>query len=526
MAQTIGIDLGTTYSCMAFLEGAEPRVIPNIDGMIITPSVVSYTSSGERIVGNLALRQAVTNPKNTIYAVKRLMGRKMNSNEVVESTYRIPYDLLGAKNGDVMVQAGGKTISPQEVSSHIIDYLKKSAEAHLGEEVTEAVVTVPAHFNDHQRQATKDSAKIAGLNVIRIINEPTSACLAYGIDKKDESIVAVYDIGGGTFDITVMEVNNGIFHVLATNGNTYLGGEDFDNKIVDWILSEFKEKYNLDLFKDKLAMQRIKETSEKAKRELSFSQETEINLPFICSDESGSKHIKTTVTREKLEELTNDLVLSTIPYLEQVLKDGKLKKEDVDEIILVGGQARMPLIKQTVHDFFRKESSKNINPDEIIAIGASIQAGILKGILKEGAVLLDVTPLSLGIEAEKDQFVKIIEKNTTIPTTEVMPFTTTEDHQRTAKIHVLQGESELASENRSLAVFKLVGIESAEAGIPQIDIQFSIDADGIVKVSAKDVATGREQNIEVNPSSGLEAEEIKNIIQGKQVNKQKEYRHE
>jgi len=519
MGRIIGIDLGTTFSCMAYLEGDEPRVIPNMDGLPTTPSIVSFTSSGEKLIGNPALRQAITNPRNTIFAIKRLIGKKFNSEEAKETIRRMPYKLVEAENGDVMVAIDSVTISPQEISAMILSYLKKCAELYFGEEVTEAIVTVPANFNDHQRKATKIAAEIAGLNPLRIINEPTSASLAYGFNTKKNATIAVYDLGGGTFDFTLMEVNEGVFHVLATNGNSYLGGEDFDNRIVQWLIEEFPKENDIDLSQDKLALQRIKEASEKAKRALSFALESEINLPFIYSDSSGSKHIKKTLSRDQLEGLTKDLILQTFPYIERALHDGRLKPKDVNEVILVGGQTRMPLIKTMITDFFGKKPAGNINPDEIVAMGAAIQAGILKGKTSE-VVLLDVTSHSLGIETENDTFVKLIEKNTTIPAKRTRAFTTVENNQPRVRIHVLQGESQNASANTSLAIFDLVGIERAPAGVPQIDVTFEMDADGIVKVSAKDVDTGIEQKIEVKPSSGLTDKEIGKIadrVQGKEL---------
>jgi molecular chaperone DnaK len=517
MAKVVGIDLGTTYSCIAYMEGTEPKVIPNLDGLLTTPSVVSITNSGERLIGNLAQRQAFTNPRNTITAVKRLMGKKFDSEEAQETIQRMPYKLTEATNGDLMVELGSEKISPPEISAMILEYLKKCAESFLGEEVKEAVITVPAHFNDHQRQATKDSAKIAGLEVLRIINEPTAASLAYGLNSKENATIAVYDMGGGTFDITLLEISDGVFHVLATNGNTYLGGEDFDNRIVDWLADEFKREQGIDLSQDKLALQRVKEAAEKAKRELSFTSETEINLPFIYSIDSGSKHIQKKLTREKLEELTKDLIEKSFPFIDQALQDANLEPEKIDEFILVGGQTRMPLIRRMIAEFFRQEPKEQLNPDEIVAMGAAIQSSILKGEMTDIILLLDVTPLSLGIETENDQFIKIIDKNTTIPTKKTRAFTTVEHDQRRVRVHVLQGEEKRASENMSLARFDLVGIESAPAGVPQIDVTFEIDADGIVMVSARDVASLREQGIEVKPSSGLTGEQIDKIIKRQQT---------
>lgn len=517
MAKVVGIDLGTTYSCIAYMEGNEPKVIPNLDGLLTTPSVVSITSSGERLIGNLALRQAFTNPKNTVTAVKRLMGKKYDSEEAQETILRMPYALTQASNGDLMVELGSEQISPQEISAMILEYLKKCAESFFGEDVQEAVITVPAHFNDHQRQATKDSARIAGLEVLRIINEPTAASLAYGLNTNENATIAVYDMGGGTFDITLLEINDGVFHVLATNGNTYLGGEDFDNRIVDWLADEFKREQNIDLSQDKLALQRVKEAAEKAKRELSFTLETEINLPFIYSIDSGSKHIQKKLTRQTFEQLTRDLIEKSFPFIGQALEDAKLEPEQIDDVILVGGQTRMPLIRTMIADFFRKEPKEKINPDEIVAMGAAIQAGILKGQMTDIVLLLDVTPLSLGIETENDKFITIIEKNTTIPTKKTRAFTTVEHDQRRVRIHVLQGEEDRASDNMSLARFDLVGIESAPAGVPQIDVTFEIDADGIVRVSARDMATHREQGIEVKPSSGLSSDQMDKIIKREQT---------
>jgi len=522
MGNVIGIDLGTTYSCVAYMEGKEPKVIPNFDGLLTTPSVVSITSSGERLIGNLALRQAFTNPMNTVTAVKRLMGKKYSSQEVKEICQRVLYRLAEAPNGDLMVELGSEKISPQEISAMILDYLKRCAESYFGEDVQEAVITVPAHFDDHQRQATKDAARIAGLEVLRIVNEPTAASLAYGLTTRENVTVAVYDMGGGTFDITIMEINDGVFHVLATNGNTYLGGEDFDNRIVDWLTEEFKKDHDIDLSQDKLALQRVKEAAEKAKRELSFTMETEINLPFIFSVKSDSMHIQKKLTQKKLEELTHDLVEKSFPFIEKALDDCKLDSDKIEEVILVGGQTRMPLIKSMIAEFFKKKPKEHINPDEIVAMGAAIQSGILGGNMKDLVLLLDVTPLSLGIEAENDQFIPIIEKNTTIPTKKTRSFTTVEHDQRRVRIHVLQGEEDRASENMSLARFDLIGIESAPAGVPQIDVTFEIDADGLVKVSATDLATGRAQRMDIKPSSGLSGEQIDKIIKKEHSKKTEE----
>ncbi len=522
MGVVIGIDLGTTNSCVAYLEGGKPKVIPNLEGQKTTPSVVSLTSSGETLIGSLALRQAVTNPENTVLAIKRLIGKKYDSKEAKETEKKMPYKLASAENGDVMVVVNSEMISPQEVSSLILGYLKECAEAYLEQEVEEAVITVPANFNDHERKATKDAARICGLKVLRVINEPTSACLAYGLEAKKNAVAAVYDLGGGTFDITLMEISDGVFHVLATNGNSYLGGEDFDNRIVDWIVEAFKKENNIDLAKNKLARQRIKEAAERTKQALSFSMESKIHLPFIVSDKSGPKHIQLSLTRDKLEELTSDLISSTFPFMEQTLKDSKLTRRDIDQVILVGGQTRMPKIKEMISDFFGKKPIEDINPEEIVAMGAAVQSGIIEGKMDESTLLLDVTPLSLGIETENDTFVKIIERNTTIPTRRSRAFTTVRHNQKRVRVHVLQGENKKASDNISLAEFNLVGIYAAPAGVPQISVTFEIDADGIVKVSAKDEDSGRIQRIEVNPSSGLSSEEIEKIIQKTQEEEEEE----
>ena len=513
MSRVIGIDLGTTFSCVAYLEGGRPAVIPNLEGQATTPSVVSFTSSGEKLVGNLALRQAITNPEKTVFAVKRLIGRKFDSTEVAEATARMPYRLATAQNGDVVIVVDSREISPQEISSMILAYLKRCAESFFGQPVGEAVITVPAHFNDHQRQATKDAARIAGLEVLRVINEPTAASLAYGLDAKTNATVAVFDMGGGTFDITVLEIQDEVFHVLSTNGDSYLGGEDFDNRIVEWMVGDFKKQHGIDLFQDRLALQRIKESAERAKRDLSFTMETDINLPFICSAAGGSKHINAKLTRRLLEELTGDLVKQTIPLIERALGDSHLEPEDIQELILVGGQTRMPLIRKTIGDFFRKTPREDINPDEIVAMGAAIQSAIIKGESTEIVILLDVTSHSLGIETEGDVFQQIIERNTTIPTKKTTPFTTVENNQVRVTVHVLQGENTQASRNKSLARFDLIGIQPAPAGVPQIDVTFEIDADGILKVSARDVVTGMNQEIEIRQSGGLTKGEIDAIIQ-------------
>jgi len=511
MGHVIGIDLGTTYSCVATLQAGRPVVIPNLEGLSTTPSIVSFTNSGERLVGTLAMRQAVTNPANTFYAVKRLIGQKFLSPEVQEAQSRLVYKLKAAPNGDVAVVLGDKTLSPPEISSMVLGYLKSCAETFFGDTVSSAVITVPAHFNDAQRQATKDAATICGLDVQRVINEPTAAGLAYGLDAKKNGVAAIYDLGGGTFDITILEISDGVFNVLATNGDSYLGGEDFDNRILEWLDESFRVETGIDLMADKLALQRVKEAAERAKRELSFTMETEINLPFISSDRASSKHIRKTLSRTTFEAMTSDLVERTIPHIEAALADAKLSPDRIDQVILVGGQTRMPLVKERVTKFFGRAPEEKVNPDEIVAVGAAIQSGILDGQVRDLVLLLDVTPFALGIETENDGYEMIIEKNTTVPTRKVKAFTTVEHNQRRVRIHVLQGEGFLASMNKSLAVFELVGIAAAPAGVPQIDVTFEINADGIVQVSAKDQETGLEQGIEVRPSSGLKASEVEEM---------------
>ena len=512
MDHLIGIDLGTTNSCLAHLDGGSPVVIPNLEGLPTTPSVVSFTSSGERLVGTLALRQAITNPENTIFAVKRLIGRKFDSPEIAEARARLPYHLASAPNGDVVVALETKTLTPQEISAMVLSYLKGCAESYFGEKVSDVVITVPAHFNDHQRQATKDAAMICGFNVQRVINEPTAAGLAYGLNTKKDGTAAVFDLGGGTFDITLMEIRDGVFQVLATNGDSYLGGEDFDNRVIEWLVEDFRSETGIDLHHDKLALQRIKEAAERAKRELSFTLETDINLPFICSDETSSKHLRRPLTRQALEGMTADLVERTIPLIEEAFGEAGLDPGKIDDVILVGGQTRMPLVKKRLAEFFGKKPAENINPDEIVAMGAAIQSGILQGQVRGLVLLLDVTPFALGIETESDGYEIVIEKNSTIPLRKTKAFTTVDHNQRRVRLHVLQGENPLASLNRSLAVFELVGIEPAPAGVPQIDVTFEVNADGLVKVSARDVATGLQQKIEVRPSSGLMPSELEALI--------------
>ena len=511
MGKLIGIDLGTTNSCVAVMEGGDPVVIANAEGNRTTPSMVAFTESGERLVGQTAKRQAVTNPENTVFAVKRLIGRKYESAEIKKDIEVLPYKITKAANGDAHVSLRGKDYSPAEISAMILQKMKQTAEDYLGEKVTEAVITVPAYFNDSQRQATKDAGRISGLNVERIINEPTAASLAYGMDKKGDEKIAVFDLGGGTFDVSILEIGDGVFEVKSTNGDTHLGGEDFDLIILDYLADEFKKDQGIDLRGDKMALQRLKEAAEKAKMELSGSMETDVNLPFITADAGGPKHLNIKLTRAKLESLLDNLIEKVVGPCRTALKDAGLSSGDIDEVILVGGMTRMPKVQEKVKEIFGKEPNKSVNPDEVVAIGAGIQGGVLKGDVKD-VLLLDVTPLSLGIETLGSVFTKLIEKNTTIPTKKSQVFSTAADNQPAVEIHVLQGEREMAANNKTLGRFQLMGIPPAPRGLPQIEVSFDIDANGIVNVSAKDMGTGKEQSIKITASSGLSEDEINNLI--------------
>ncbi|OLE05508.1 MAG: molecular chaperone DnaK [Ktedonobacter sp. 13_1_20CM_4_53_11] len=521
MAKVLGIDLGTTNSVMAVIEGGEPTVLENSEGSRLTPSVVAITKSGERLVGQVAKRQAVTNPENTVFSIKRLMGRKYDDPEVQRTIKTVPYKITRASNGDVRVVLGGREYSPPEISAMILQKTKVDAEAKLGERITQAVITVPAYFNDAQRQATKDAGTIAGLEVLRIINEPTAASLAYGLDKKRDEIIAVYDLGGGTFDISILQLGEGVFEVKATNGDTHLGGDDFDQRIIDWLADEFRKDQGIDLRKDRMALQRLKEAAERAKVELSSSLQTEINLPFITADASGPKHLVMTLTRAKLEQLVGDLIERTRGPVMKALEDAGVKVSDVNEVVLVGGQTRMPAVIELVRKIFGKEPHKGVNPDEVVAIGAAIQGGVLKGEVKD-VLLLDVTPLSLGVETLGGVMTKLIPRNTTIPVRKTEIFSTAEDNQSAVEIHVLQGERELARDNKSLGRFRLEGIPPAPRGVPQIEVTFDIDANGILHVTARDKASGREQKITITSTSGLSQEEVERMVREAELHAQED----
>src|SRR6266540_2947090 len=515
MSKIIGIDLGTTNSCVAVMEGGDPVVIPNAEGNRTTPSVVAFSKTGERLVGQVAKRQAITNPANTVFSIKRFMGRKYS--EVSEEMKMVPFSVIQASNSDARVKAGGKEYSPPEISAMILGKLKEAAETYLGEKVTKAVITVPAYFNDSQRQATKDAGRIAGLEVLRIVNEPTAAALAYGLDKKKDETIAVYDFGGGTFDISVLEVGEGVVEVKATNGDTHLGGDNLDQRIIDWIVAEFKRDQGIDLSKDKMALQRLKEAAEKAKCELSTTLESDINLPFVTADQSGPKHLSLKLNRAKLEQLVADLLEKSMGPVRQCLKDAGVEPKDIDEVVLVGGMTRMPKIQALVKEYFGKEPHKGVNPDEVVAVGAAIQAGILAGEVKD-VLLLDVTPLSLGVETLGGVLTKLIERNTTIPTKKSEVFSTAADSQPSVEIHVLQGEREMARDNRTLGKFHLVGIPPAPRGVPQVEVTFDIDANGILNVSAKDTATGKQQAITITASSGLTKDDIEKMVREAESN--------
>ncbi len=511
MGKVIGIDLGTTNSCIAVMDGSDPRVIENAEGARTTPSVVAFSDAEERLVGQPAKRQAVTNPEDTLFAIKRLIGRRFDDPTVKKDQGLVPYSIIKGDNGDAWVEASGEKYAPSQISAFILQKMKETAESYLGENVTEAVITVPAYFNDSQRQATKDAGKIAGLDVLRIINEPTAAALAYGMDKEASGTIAVYDLGGGTFDISILEIGDGVFEVKSTNGDTFLGGEDFDARIIDYLADEFKKENGINLREDKLALQRLKEGAEKAKIELSSSGQTEVNLPFITADASGPKHLNIKLTRAKLEALVDDLIQRTVDPCKKALKDAGLKPNEIAEVILVGGMTRMPKVQETVKDFFGREPHKGVNPDEVVALGAAIQAGVLKGDVKD-VLLLDVTPLSLGIETLGGVFTRLIDRNTTIPARKSQTFSTAEDNQQAVTIRVFQGEREMAADNKLLGQFDLMGIPSAPRGVPQVEVTFDIDANGIVNVSAKDKATGMEQQIRIQASGGLSDDDIDQMV--------------